>query len=51
MIIIAKTVKNMDMLISKAEYLLDEAIENKEEYPTLAEAYYDSYLCVKKFTR
>ncbi len=48
MIIIAKTVKNMDMLISKAEYLLDEAIENKEEYPTLAEAYYDSYLYVKK---
>lgn len=48
MIIITKTVKNMDMLISKAECLLDEAIENKEEYPTLAEAYYDSYLCVKK---
>lgn len=48
MIIIAKTVKNMDMLISKAEVLLDEAIENKEEYPMLADAYYESYLCVKK---
>lgn len=48
MIIIAKTVKNMDMLIAKAECLLDEAIENKDEYPTLAEAYYDSYICMKK---
>ena len=48
MIIIAKTVKNMDMLISKAEVLLDEAIENKEEYPMLADAYYESYLCIKK---
>lgn len=48
MIIIAKTVKNMDMLISKAEHLLDEAIENKDEYPTLADAYYDAYICIKK---
>lgn len=48
MIIIAKTVKDMDMLISKAEYLLDAAIENKDEYPTLADAYYDAYICIKK---
>jgi len=48
MIIIANTVKNMDMLISKAEHLLDEAIENKDTYPTLADAYYDAYLCIKK---
>ena len=47
MVIIAKTVKNMNMLISKAEYLLDEAIENKEEYPLLSEAYFDAYNCVK----
>lgn len=48
MIIIAKTVKDMDMLISKAEHLLDVAIENKDEYPILADAYYDAYICIKK---
>lgn len=48
MVIIAKTVKNMDMLISKAEYLLDEAIENKIDYPDLADAYFDAYNCVKE---
>ena len=48
MIIIANTVKNMNMLISKAEFLLDEAIENKDEYPLLAEAYFEAYNCVKE---
>lgn len=48
MIIIAQTVKNMDMLISKAEYLLDEAIEYKEQYPTLADAYFEAYGCIKE---
>ena len=39
----------MDMLISKAEILLDEAIENKEQYPIIAEAYFEAYNCMKDY--
>ena len=48
MIVITSTVKNMDMLISKAEFLLDEALEMKEQYPSLADAYFDAYNCIKE---
>lgn len=43
MIIIAKTIKDIDKLINKAEYFLDKSIEYKTIYPSLSETYYKTH--------
>lgn len=44
MIIIAKTIKDIDKLINKAEYFLDKSIEYKTIYPSLSETYYKTHI-------
>lgn len=47
MIIIAESIKDVNMLIDKAEYLLNKSIEYKQTYPSLSKVYYNVYEDIK----